>query len=58
MTKIKIRIELTVEVDPETWDLEYGTEELRQDVKDYVLNHVQGSAASESGAIVSTTLRN
>jgi len=39
---MKIKIEFTVDVDPEAWELNYGTSrnEIRDNVKDYVLNIV------------------
>tara|TARA_Y100000361_G_scaffold31462_1_gene26330 strand:+ start:293 stop:529 length:237 start_codon:yes stop_codon:yes gene_type:complete len=42
--KMKIKIEFTVDVDPEAWELNYGTgrNEIRNDVKGYVENIVFG----------------
>jgi len=39
---MKIKIEFTVDVDPEAWELNYGTgrNEIRNDVKGYVENIV------------------
>ena len=57
---MKIGVVLTVEVDPEAWALEYGTgttaSEVRQDVRDYVLNMVQQCAAAEADAITAARL--
>ena len=41
---MKIKIEFTVDVDPEAWELNYGTSrnEIRNDVKGYVENIVLG----------------
>ncbi len=50
---MKVRVTITVEVDPEIWTLEYGvnsTAEIRDDVKTYVVVAVRDSAASEVGA--------
>jgi uncharacterized alkaline shock family protein YloU len=43
---MKIVVQLVVEVDPEAWADEYGVNksEVRQDIKDYVLNNVQNTA--------------
>lgn len=59
MSTMKVRVTLTIEVDPESWDMTYGVEpeRIRTDVREYVLNQVQGSAASDEGAIVSVTLK-
>lgn len=51
---MKVAITLTVTVDPETWEDEYGVAgaaALREDVRSYVTTLVQGSAAACSGAI-------
>jgi hypothetical protein len=41
---MKVRVEVTLEVDPEVWDLNYGTGTearfVREDVKSYVQNMV------------------
>ncbi len=41
---MKIKIDFTVDVDPDAWELNYGTprSEIRDNVKDYVLNIVLG----------------
>lgn len=55
---MKISIQLTVDVDPKAWLLVgYGGEEtlpaIREDVRQYVYNSVQGLAGiDESGAVV------
>lgn len=58
---MKVTITLSVEVDRDAWELTYGAHDavatLRTDVKEYVLNHVQGSAAAEEGAITRVTLK-
>lgn len=59
---MKIRIEMTVEVDPQAWELTYGipaddTKQLRADVKSYLLWQVHGSAAANEGAITKAVLR-
>lgn len=57
MATKKIRVTLTLEVDPKMWELEYGIDEtLHKDVKQYVLSQVQGSVAGDDEAIVSVTL--
>jgi hypothetical protein len=50
--KIKIRIQFTVEIDPDAWTLAYGVEkhEIRDDVKSYIKNMVQGSDGFGDGA--------
>ena len=54
---MKVRVVLTVEVDAEAWEAIYDTarEDLREDVKTYVLSQVQGSAAADEGAIKRVT---
>lgn len=56
---MKIQVKLTIEVDPETWELVYGNEpaELRADVREYVLGSIQGSAAADAGCITRVTLQ-
>ena len=48
---MKILVTLALEIDPEAWDTTYGTgtaaAAVRQDVREYVLNHVQGAAGIE-----------
>lgn len=58
---MKVAITLTLDIDPETWDLMYGTgttaTEVRADVKRYVREQVAGSAAGEADAITATAVR-
>ena len=57
---MKVRCVITVEVDPEAWELTYGSPDgvsLRQDVRDYITAHVQGSAAADEGCITNVTLQ-
>lgn len=44
---MRVRVEMTVEVDPEAWELTYGVgkKELREDVRTYVFGCVDNSAA-------------
>lgn len=52
---MKIAIHLVVDVDPKAWSEVYGmpVNEVRDDVKTYILNQIQGSAGvEESGADV------
>ena len=48
---MKLLVTLALEIDPEAWDTTYGTgtaaAAVRQDVREYVLNHVQGAAGIE-----------
>lgn len=51
---MKIRVTLSLEVDPKIWDDLYSVElpdEIRLDVKSYIANDVQSSAAADAGAI-------
>lgn len=53
---IKVRVSMTIEVDPEIWELEYGDDPadkaaLRETVRAYAQQQVAGSAAADSGAI-------
>lgn len=46
---MKVKIELTLDVNPESWGEDYGSEgvaEVRQDVKEYVRNVVQNTEAA------------
>jgi hypothetical protein len=56
---MKIRVTLTIEVDPEAWTLAYGTEpeDLREDVKTYVLGTVAECAAAREGGIQNVLVR-
>lgn len=55
--RVKVRVALTLEIDPEVWALEYGEQEnLREDVRGYVLEMIYGASASESGAIADVKL--
>ena len=56
---MRIRITLTVDVDPDNWAMTYGTEpeEIRESVREYVREYVQQSAAADEDAIRSVTLR-
>lgn len=49
MSKIKVRIEVTVEVDVDAWSNVYGIDpaKVREDVKAYAWDQLDGSAASE-----------
>lgn len=51
MAKIKVRIEVTAEVDAEDWAETYGIAkaEVRQDVRSYALTQLQGAAATDEG---------
>lgn len=46
---MKIRVSLTVEIDPDKWSKNNGTErsEIREDVQSYVLNQIQCAASIE-----------
>lgn len=57
---INVRVSMTVEVDPEAWELEYGDDAsdraaLRESVGSYVRNQINASTAVESGAILNVT---
>ena len=49
MGKIKVRIEVTAEVDVEAWTEAYGITkaDVREDVKAYALTQLQGAAATD-----------
>ena len=57
---MKVRITLTIDVDRESWSDMYGTTdaatEVREDVRSYVLNQIQQSAAADDGGIVSARI--
>jgi hypothetical protein len=50
-TKVKVRIEMTVEVDVGAWALEYGIEpgDVREDVRNYIINGVAECPLGQSG---------
>ncbi len=51
---MRIRIPLSVEVDPSAWTAEYGDQgarDIRESVKSYIQTAIQQSAAGEAGAI-------
>lgn len=46
--KMKVRVEITVEIDPDAWYRAYGNSgSMRTDVKEYCVTQVQGSAAAD-----------
>jgi hypothetical protein len=51
---MKVRLTITLDVDPEAWVRDYGCEpsEVRDDVKSYVAGFVAESPAWESRAIL------
>lgn len=57
---MKVRVTLTIDVDRESWSTIYGTtegaNEVRDDVRSYVLNQIQQSAAADEGGIVSARI--
>jgi hypothetical protein len=55
---MKVRVVITVEVDPDAWEETYGTDrrDLRRDVRDHVLNDIAESAAAYEGAIISVNV--
>ena len=53
---MKVRITLTVEVNPDTWEQTYGVDKtnrkaLREDVVAYCLGSISESAAANEGAM-------
>jgi hypothetical protein len=47
---VKVKISVTVEVNPQEWTQTYGVEgakEIREDVKSYIVGQIQGSAAAD-----------
>lgn len=50
----KVTLSVTIEVDPEAWDLAYGTgtsaKEIRDDVRSYYINVIQSGGAGD-GAV-------
>ena len=58
---MKITITVVLEIDRDAWELAYGTQpsaaDLREDVRSYVLDAMQGSAAAMEGGIRSAQLK-
>jgi hypothetical protein len=56
---MKVRVTLTIDVDPEAWVLAYGClpKDVREDVKTYVAGCMAGSAAADEDAIQNVTIR-
>jgi hypothetical protein len=52
---MNIRVTLTIEVDANGWRETYGPESVREDVKGYVVNQIQQSAATDEGVLLSVT---
>lgn len=57
---MRVRVEMTVEVDPGAWRAVYGNRgddlnQVRRDVKDYVMTCITDSGASDERAIVSVS---
>jgi hypothetical protein len=51
---MKVRVVLVVDVDPQTWHDEYGVDDVREDMRRYLLNAAQSTAGIEfTGASVS-----
>ena len=52
---MKVRVAMTVEVDPEAWDLMYGcgtdAKAVREDVQTYFTGYVESCPAWEGGAV-------
>jgi hypothetical protein len=50
---MKVQIKVTVEVDPQQWADEYGCErsEVRDDVRSYFTNHIQGAQSVEDAGL-------
>lgn len=51
---MKIRVSITVDLDPEDWTLAFGMSgnaEIREDVKEYVLNMVRDSGVFGNGEV-------
>jgi hypothetical protein len=51
--KIKVRMTVTVELDPAEWANEFGcdTDEVRQDVRDYFANQIGQAPAIEEASL-------
>jgi hypothetical protein len=58
---MKVSVTLSLDVDPAAWDLAYGTgteaKAVREDVRQYVLNQLQGIAPVDEGGVRSVELR-
>lgn len=58
---MRVTVTLVLDVDPEAWDLAYGTgtdqAAVRADVKDYAADQVRHSAAGTEGGIRSVEVR-
>lgn len=57
---MKITVTLAIEVDQEAWGLTYGTsgtQAIRDDVKSYVVETLQGSAAVDEKCITAVIAR-
>lgn len=48
---MRIQITISVDVDPDSWRLEYGEDPTVRNVSSYVGNHVAGSAAADANAL-------
>ena len=46
-----MKFKMTIDVDPEAWEREYGEASTPENVASYVRNLVQQSAAGDNGAI-------
>lgn len=61
MKRVKVTVPLIMEIDPEAWDLTYGTgtkvADIREDVREYIVNAVMNTGAAHEGAVVSAVLR-
>lgn len=57
---MKVSVTVSLEVDPSTWTTIYGiagAASIREDVRCYVREQLQGSAAAEEGGLVSVTIK-
>lgn len=52
---MKVRLTVTLDIDPEAWDLAYGTgtdrKSIREDVLQYLQGFLDGCSAIEEGGI-------
>lgn len=59
---MKIAVNLTIEIDPDEWDLAYGNgtnrREVARDVKEYVKHAIRDLIADNSDPNVAVTLNN